>query len=402
MGQLTSEIELEVAWEEDVVWLMDALRDLIAAKETEIANEKKLAEEMIDVRSKLMKGSVAMNLDKLAEKKLNAASIEEELVRHLVECQIDLQNLLEDAHDCASRTARALEGFQRPATQSSTPYEWGSIDEMEVALQQAADNVAAAEERIRELSLRIDSVLVSKAAVLGEDMPAGLAKTAERAAARNKQSTRKVMDVADVAVEIDVEGFLDLKEKDETELLVMLAKSAASATVDGSMAAVYGLKALLDTVSSQMGENDVDDKISGAIVKSSDSKKNDVTSVIEAVGKAGSTLVRGIGQSESAQVAGEALKKTTKDLYSSMEAAAALSAKLYDTTLKRIENIDRTGMGKQKNLKRISEARGTERYYPERPAESETFDVEEIQMDGPEESQYDINKEWERRSRGGI
>jgi hypothetical protein len=56
---LVSEIELEATREEQIVQLMNALQESIAAKEYDIANEKKITNEMADVRSKLKPGIVA-------------------------------------------------------------------------------------------------------------------------------------------------------------------------------------------------------------------------------------------------------------------------------------------------------------------------------------------------------
>ena len=193
MSTLVSEIELEVAREEATIQLMDALEELIAAKEFDIDNDKRITKEMMEVRSKLKEGTLAVDLDRLVDQKLSVAVIEQEIVNDLSECLIHLQNMLEDARDRAARAAQALEGLQRPETRSSSPYEWTDIEEMELVLQQAAESVGGTEQRIRELSQRIDDALVNRAVVLGDDAPTGLAKTARRAAARDLQ--KKFMNV---------------------------------------------------------------------------------------------------------------------------------------------------------------------------------------------------------------
>ena len=374
MRTLVSEIDLEVAREEDIIQLMEALQDLIAAKEDDIANETKIVKEMMEVRSKLKDGTVAGNLDKLLEQKLSVIVVEQELVNDLFEYLIDLQNLLEDARDRAARTDRAWEGLQRPGARSSTPYKWRDVEEMELVLQQTADSVSGAEHCIREISQRIDGSLVSRAVVLGEDVPPGLAKIAQKAAS-SRDLQIKFMNVRNVDLELDVEGFWNLKAKGETELFTLLAKLVGSATVDGSKAAVYGLKALLDTVTGKPAVDAANQffyevkkgkKPSSDIVKSGATSKNKVVETVQStalaigsVGKAGSTLVKGLEQSESAQVAGQALKKTTKELFYSVEAAVALSVKLCDSTLKRIEETSRATIEKEEaRKKRIAEAEG--------------------------------------------
>lgn len=321
---LVSEIELEVQRQEDMVQLMDSLQDMVAAKECDIAEDKKIANEMIDVRSKLKNGLIAENLDKEVEQKLSVAAIDQELVNDLFGCLIDLQNLLEDAQDRATRTSQALDDFVRPETSASKPYDWSDIEAMELVFEQAADNVAAAEERIRELSERIDGALVDKALVLGEDVPPGLAKLAQKAAKRG--SIKKAIISADIDLEMDLEGVMELQGKDEKELLSMLGKSVGSATVDGSKAAAYGLKSIFDSVTGkpvgdtarQTGDGiENDEGESRAIVSSTDFTD------IEPASKGGSS------HSDSSRAASEALEETTKGLLDSLKAAAALSVKMF-------------------------------------------------------------------------
>lgn len=166
-----------------MIRIMGALQDLIATKESDIANEKKTLTEVMDVRSKLRDGTIADNLDKLVEQKQSVVVIEQELVSDLSEFRRDLQNLVEGARDRASRTRQTLEAISRPDTEFLTPYDWRDIEEMELMFQQTADSVAGVEERIRELSQRIDDARFSRAVVLGEDVPVGPSKTAQRAGA---------------------------------------------------------------------------------------------------------------------------------------------------------------------------------------------------------------------------
>jgi hypothetical protein len=244
---------------------------------------------------------------------------------------------------------------------------------MEQVLGQAAVNVAAAEKRIRQLSQRIDDALVNRAVVLGEDVPPGLAKTAQRAAAR---SIKKASSSPEIDFGLGSGDFLELKTKDERELLAMFAKSVGSAAFDSSRAAVYGLKAILDTVTGQpavdaanqiafeVRKDSADEsKKSSALVESKDpvgqvaDTVKSTASVLGSVGKAGTTIVKGIGESDSAHVAGEALMDTTKDLFTSLETAAALGVKLYQLTAKTLEET----LGGENDLPRIPWADGMKR-----------------------------------------
>ena len=238
---LVSEIELEAAREEQIVQLMNALQESIAAKEYDIANEKKITNEMADVRSKLKPGIVAQTLDHLVEQKRKVGAIEQELVNDLFECLLELQIILEDARARAATIDAVLNRMVRPTTQASTPYEWRDIEAMEMVLERAAEGVIASEKRIRKLGQQIEDALVKRTVVLGDDLPPSLAKAAQRTAARKFRNKLK----------LDVEGFSDLKGKDEEELLRMLAKSVSCATLASSQAAIYGLKAVLETMTDQ-------------------------------------------------------------------------------------------------------------------------------------------------------
>jgi hypothetical protein len=319
---LVAEIELEVKRQEDMVQLMDSLQELVAAKECDIAEDKKIANEMIDVRSKLKDGLIAENLDKEVEQKLSLAAIDHELVNDLFGCLIDLQSLLEDAQDRSACTSQSLEDFVRPETRESNPYDWSDIERMELVLEQAADNVAGAETRIRELSARIDSALVDKVLVLGEDVPPGMAKLARKAAAR--ASIKKAITLADIDMdEMDLEGVTELQGMNEKELVSNLGKSVGSTTVEGSKAAAFSLKSMFDsmtgktsigdTAGQNMDELAEDDEDSSAIVPSGDSTDK------------GSEP----SGTDSSEAANEALKETTKGLLDSLMAAAALSVKMF-------------------------------------------------------------------------
>lgn len=352
MNLFATEKTLELQREENMVQLMDSLEEFIAAKEYDIAKEKNITKEVMEVRSKLKDGTIADNLDNLVEQKLSAVIVEQELVNDLFEFLIDLQDLTDESRERASRITQILDEFHQPDTESSTPYDWKDIEDMELVLEQAAENVKVAEERIREISQRIDNAFVTRAMVLGEDVPAGLAKTAQRAAGR---SAKRAESYPELDLELDVENFIELKSKDEKELFGLLAKSVGSATFDGSKAAAYGIKAIVDTVTGKPAAEAASQiakvrkqqelkKDSGSAMESSDAKKNKVAetvkstaSVLGSVGKAGTTIAKGIAETDSAQVAGEALKDTTKDLVTSLETAAALGAKLYNSTVNRME-----------------------------------------------------------------
>jgi hypothetical protein len=344
---LSFELELEVEREENLTQLVQSLEEMIADKEYEIENTKRIAKEMDDVRSQLDDGMIAENLDQLIELKYTIPVIEQELVDDLTECLYDLKGLLEDARDRAARTQLAMEGLSEPPeTRALEPFDWTDIEEVELVLQLAADNVASEKERIRELSQRIDEALVNRAVVLGEDVPPGLAKTAQRSAARSIKNAlslpdvdfeldsewllalkdrnilREALSLPSVNIDLDVEDILDLKERDEKELLSRLAKSVGSATVDGSKAAFYGLKAVVDTMAGESSANGRNQRRQG-----------------------GSKFMKDIGETESAQVAGQELKKTGADLLDSVETVAALGAKLFDKATKRNGNKDSSRNG---------------------------------------------------------
>jgi hypothetical protein len=368
---LVSRIELEAIRQEQTGQLMNALQESIASKEYDIANEEKFINEILEVRSRLKPGAVAQNLDDLVEQKRMIIAIEQALVDSLFECLLELQKISEDAQARAARIDAALNRMRRPV--ASAPYEWKDIEDMEMVLEQAGEEVLAAEKRIRKLSQRIDDALVKRTVVRGEELPPGLAKAAQRARARKATNTIKSLPRQ---ATLDLEGFLDLKEKDEKELLSMLANSVGRATLSSSEAAVYGIKAVLDTVTGDTVKEATTNVLDeSTIVKPSPEEDiQETASAMGKVGKSGSTLVSSLGQNRSAQTAGKALQKTTKDLFDSVSAAAALTAKLYDKYKKNFDDIGIEAKEKAAAKERIGLAGGFKRLYQDRVAQAEAED----------------------------
>lgn len=327
-------MELEVEREANLVQLVDALELMISDKESDIAADRNVLEDMEYVRSQLDEGMIAEKLDQLIEVKATAIVIEDDLAADLSVCLLDLKELLEDARDRADRTKRAMEGLsQPPETRALEPFDWSDIEEVEIVLERAAENVAGEKERIRELSQRIDDALVNRAVVLGEDVPPGLAKTAQRSAARSIQKALSLPDIdfglelenlfnskeiggipkrkkapSLVDIELELEDLEDLKERDEKELLSRLARSFGSATVDSSKAAFFGLKALATTM------------VNGS--SSDRGGRNQRT------GQRGSSFLANAGESKSGRKAGIELEKAGLELKDTAETVAALGAKL--------------------------------------------------------------------------
>lgn len=357
--------------------LMGALQECVASKEYDIANEEKITIEMIDVRSKLEPGVIAQNLEEIIDRKQTVSAIETDLVADLFDCLVELEIILDDARARVALMEMALHGLARPETRSSTPYEWKDIEKMEILLEQAAENVATSEQRIRELSVRVDDALVARTIILGEDVPHSLAKAAQRRAARRLKD--KVMSLP--PIKIDAEDFLNLQERDEKDLLAMLAKSVGSAAVGGSKAALFGVKAVFDTVTGKPVTEATSRMLNE--VKSDASKQGETThgriegtlrstaSVLDNMGKAGGTMAESFVQTESAQIAGEALKETSKDLVESVKSAAALSLKLFDTYKKRVDDINVDAKAKAKARERIGLAGGFKRLMQDRVEEME-------------------------------
>lgn len=242
---LVSEYKQEVGRQENLVQLVDVLEGLIAAKDIDISNEKGITDEMVDVRSKLKDGTIAEELDEMIDQKLRTAAIEQELVNALYDCLDDLQGLLGESRDRATRSKDILEGLaqDRPEARSPNSYDWTDFVELEAALKQAANNVRETEERVREVSERIDDALVDRAVVLGEDVPPGLENAARRAAIR---IIKKIFSSPDVGLDLDFEGLMELKNKDAKELFAILTKSVGGASGEGSRTGIFSLKSLLD------------------------------------------------------------------------------------------------------------------------------------------------------------
>lgn len=214
---------------------------MIAAKEAEISNDQQIANEMIDIQSKEKDGAIAKDMDRLINQKLDAAEIEQELVDDLFECRAFLQNRMADARYRVAYTKQALEGLarERPDSRSFEPYSWADIDDMELVLEQAADNVDGAAERIRMLSRRINIALVKRAIILEEEVPVGLSKGGQRGI-RNLLSSP--------AVDLDINDFLKMGDSDRKEFFTRLTES-------GSKAAADGFKSLLDEATKNPSED---------------------------------------------------------------------------------------------------------------------------------------------------
>lgn len=247
---LEDELELEVEREENLDQLMDSLQEMISDREFSIANDKKIVQEIVDVRTQLDDGIVAENLDRSIELKLNVVVIEEQLVDDLCECLDDLQDLLEEARDRADRADRAMDLFsQPPESRAAESFDWKDVEDVELVLQQAASSVAGEKQTIRELSKSIEDALVSRAVVLGEIMPPGLAKTAQGSALRGirkalslpevdfsfdkvedflaekKRSIKKALRVSNAGLDINPEDIRDLRGGDAKELFSKFAKA---------------------------------------------------------------------------------------------------------------------------------------------------------------------------------
>jgi hypothetical protein len=365
---LVSRIGLEAVRQEQTWQLMNSLQQSIASKEYEIANEEKFINEILEVRSKLKPGAVAQNLDDLVEQKRTMNVIEQALVDSLFECLLELDKISEDARARAARIDAALNRMRRPV--ASAPYEWKDIEDMEIVLEQASEEILAAEKRIRKFSQRIDEALVERTFVRGEELPPGLAKAAQRACARKATNTIKSLPRQ---ATLNIDGFLDLKEKDEGELLRMLATSVGRATLSGSEAAVFGIKAVLDTVNDEPVKEATTELLldESKILKASPNEGiQETASTLGKIGQAGSTIISSLEQNRSAKTAGKALQNTTKDLFDSATAAAALTVKLYDKYKKNFDDIGIEAKEKAAAKERIGQAGGFKRLYQDRVAQA--------------------------------
>jgi hypothetical protein len=107
------------------------------------------------------------------------------------------------------------------------------------------------------------------------------------------------------------------------------------------------------------------------IVKASPNEGiQETASTLGKIGQAGSTIISTLEQNRSAKTAGKALQNTTKDLFDSATAAAALTVKLYDKYKKNFDDIGIEAKEKAAAKERIGQAGGFKRLYQDRVAQA--------------------------------
>lgn len=342
---LQAEINLESQREAQIMELIESLKDLIASKEDDIKYAEDIDEQMVALRSKLRPGSGPDQLELLLEQKRSVVAIEKGLLEILNQCLDEMDSVLADTCSRAARIEEAKEQLVPPELKSDSAYEWTDIENIDKLLEEAAENVVASEARVLQLRQRIDEALLDKSKVEGQQIPENL---------RNKQfglAVKKLTAGALATKDHDVVTYSDLENRDESELLGVLGGALGNTAQGAAKAAIFGLKAIFDTVTDhEVSEatNEVFKKssaISKGILNSSgavkrmkstkDLTENEVLKdstksteeVLDAVGKTGKVIVSNVGKKDSAQEATNALKETTQDLLSTFNAVSALTTK---------------------------------------------------------------------------
>jgi hypothetical protein len=171
------------------------------------------------------------------------------------------------------------------------------------------------------LSQKIGEALTRKSRILGEPVPVGLAA-----------NIRGIASVASPAVNRINAGFDELRTRDTGDVVSVFTGSLGKSLVSVSKLGVFGVKALVDSAQSK--------------------EVTDAATSGESM-NAGSAYFQNLKNSESSRKASAALKETSDDLMSSLNAIAALSVKAFDAGLRKIEDLSEEYFEKEMSSKRL-------------------------------------------------
>jgi hypothetical protein len=230
---IKSKIDLEAQRQAEILGLVDTLRKTIETEQAEIVSEDHITSEMMQVRSKLKAGSIRSQLDDLLDQKKGVTRIDRALVDDLSSCLNEMESILEDSKKRAALMQSKLNGLAAPDTKKDTPFDWTDFEELDRIWNKATEDITASKQLAQRLRDRVEGAVFNKSAILGEDLHHH--RNAGDTIAHRSRLTRAT---------------IDLKGKDERELIGVLAKTAGSALLGGSKAALFGMKTLVDSVTS--------------------------------------------------------------------------------------------------------------------------------------------------------
>lgn len=232
---IVKELSLEIERGSQFVLLIDNLETSIKAIKQDFASEKKIAEEMRELQSKLKDSSAtASQLNNLLVQKENLLSVEEKLLHDLNLCIVETRQTL---HDCENRAHKMKDVLDMLDSSSLDAYMF-DIDDVETVLNEAAYDVCTSEARVASLKQRIAQALIQKDAILNS--------YANKEEESSDCSYNSWNSGGSVVVKLS-----ELQEWNNTEVFKQLAVSLGNATFSGSKAAVFALKTFIEAASNE-------------------------------------------------------------------------------------------------------------------------------------------------------
>lgn len=371
---LLSQIEFENERETSLINLIWTLQSAKLSREEDIGADEKTTAEMIELRNKMDDSTISSQLDVVIAQKQALAAINI--------CQVDdLNGILDEAQSIVRETRALITLLELtlnrvvPLTAGDKVFEFSDLEKLQSVWKDASDVIDKTELRMQALKERYDNDRLNKLVLLGEPVPSSLQKVATKIEVEMKEenfldsdessettiisSPQKINASASQIIPSSNNinsPTLDLSAKNEKELVGLLAMSVGKAAIASAKAGVFGIKAVLETISDEEVTGFTEEaikksagitKVSSGLtesmksvnsMKSKDDLKNVVNSdlksgiestgeTLNAFGKAGQTIVNKVTSASSASHASDALKETSDDLIQAFNAVTALSMK---------------------------------------------------------------------------
>ncbi len=324
------------------------------------------------LRNKMEDSTIASQLDVVIAQKHALGAIKRCQVDDLNEILDEVQSIVGDTRALITLVTETLGGVvPLVAGNSDSDSGWGGggggvlddnfskLENLQNVWEDASDGIEKSELRMKALKEKYDNNRLNKLILLGEPIPPSLqeggVKDSSEITMSAPFSSKEVHSSSSQIVKSSKN--IDLSTKDEKELVGVLALSVGKAAFASAKAGLFGLKALLETMSDEEVSGITEDalkksagisKVSSGLAESVESirfmkydddlKKvainNDLKSGIESTGetlkgfgKAGKTIVNKVSSASSASQASNALKETSEDLIQAFNAVTALSMK---------------------------------------------------------------------------
>jgi len=322
---LSAQVSYEATRQEKIISLISTVDSAIKTKEEDIAKEDKITAEMADVRSKLKAGNISYQLDELIAQKSKISEFEKEQMNDLKKTIIMAGEILQNTMDRTSQIQQVLSNMKPLDIKTSQGgnNDFSDLEELEIIWDEAAKNSVIDGSKMTALKEKFDDLILKKVTISGGEVPESLKSSPKRSTRKQAtalQSQQEKFLKAEITAQVQaskagkdqpskVSRSIDkTSNKEDLELLGVIANSLGSAAFDSAKAGIFGVRAIIDTAK----EENLGEKL----------KKQDAESV-EAMGD----LAAKVGKSKSAEQASSALKETSSDLSAAFSAMASLTKK---------------------------------------------------------------------------